>query len=76
MNKYPDSPQASAPEQRETGGIAELEFPVAPDFLSLPPRIEPQAMLRRIEETMPWRSTRPGERERRFASRIQVEFTL
>jgi hypothetical protein len=30
-----------------------LEFPVAPDFVSVPPPVEFQAMLRRIEETMP-----------------------
>jgi hypothetical protein len=53
-----------------------LEFPVAPDFLSRPPRVELAAMLQRIEETMPWRSTRPGVKERRLAEKVPVEFVL
>jgi hypothetical protein len=53
-----------------------LDFPVDPDFLSLPPRLDPQVMLRRIEETMPWRSTRPGQEARRLASKVDVEFVL
>ena len=53
-----------------------LEFPIAPDFLSRPPRVEPAAMLRRIAETMPWRSTRPGATERRLAEKVPVEFVL
>jgi hypothetical protein len=57
------------------GGVG-LEFPIAPDFVSVPPRIELQAMLRRIEENMPWRSTRPGEQERRLADKVNVEFVL
>jgi len=53
-----------------------LEFPVDPDFLSLPPRLDPQVMLRRLEETMPWRSMRPGEQERRLLTKVNVEFVL
>lgn len=53
-----------------------LEFPVAPDFVSRPPRIDPQVMLQRIAETMPWRSQRPGESERRLADKVAVEFVL
>jgi hypothetical protein len=53
-----------------------LEFPVAPDFVSRPPRIDPRVMLQRIAETMPWRSQRPGEQERRLAQKIRVEFVL
>jgi hypothetical protein len=56
--------------------MADLQFPIAPDFVSRPPRLDPQVMLRRIAETMPWRSTRPGERERRLAAKIDVEFVL
>jgi hypothetical protein len=54
----------------------DLDFPVAADFISLPPQLSPQIMLRRIAETMPWRSTRPGEEERRLAEKIPVEFVL
>jgi len=53
-----------------------LEFPVAPDFVSSPLKIDPQAMLRRIEEYMLWRNKQPGEKERRLAEKISVEFVL
>jgi hypothetical protein len=73
MRKYPKrSPANDA--LKETSGT--LEFPVVPDFVSRPPRIDPQVMLRRIEETMRWRNKRPGERERRLAEKISVEFVL
>jgi len=73
MKKYPKrSPASDA--LKETPGT--LEFPVAPDFISRPPRIDPQAMLRRIEENMPRRNRRPGEAERRLAEKIPVEFVL
>ena len=55
---------------------ADLEFPIAPDFVSVPPRIDFQVMLKRIEENMPWRSTRPGEEARRLATKVNVEFEL
>jgi len=55
---------------------ADLELPVSPDFTSRPPRIDPQAMLKRCAETMAWRNSRPGERERRLADKIDVEFVL
>jgi hypothetical protein len=73
MTKYPDhSPSNDA--LKETP--AALEFPVAPNFVSHPPRIDPQAMLQRIAETMAWRSHRPGEQERRLAQKVPVEFVL
>lgn len=55
---------------------AGLELPVAPQFVSKPVRIAPALMLARIAQTMPWRSTRPGERERRRDAAIAVEFVL
>ena len=76
MNKYPDSRPARNPEPKEAVASPDLEFPVDPGFVSLPPRLDPQAMLHRIEETMPWRSTRPGEAKRRLAAAIDVEFVL
>ena len=73
MTNYPDhSPPNDALD--ETG--ENLEFPVAPDFISQPPQIDPEAMLRRIQENMPWRSSLPGEKERRLAEKIPVEFVL
>jgi hypothetical protein len=53
-----------------------LEFPVDPDFISQPPKIDPQAMLERIAENMPRRKNRPGEAARRAAEKIPVEFVL
>jgi len=75
MKKYPAPSPVSSLELKDAAGT-ELEFPVAPDFLSRPPQIDPQVMLRRIEETMPWRSTRPGERERRAKQAVTKEFVL
>ena len=69
------SPQ-SDPDQLCDAGGGTLEFPVAPEFISRPPQIDPQVMLQRIAETMPWRSTRPGEKERRFEQAIHAEFVL
>lgn len=76
MKKYPTPALAEKFELNEAAAAAELELPVATDFVSRPPRIDPQAMLRRIEETMHWRSTRPGECERRLAEKIPEEFVL
>jgi len=53
-----------------------LEFPIAPDFAPRPPRVDPQVMLRRIEENLAWRTAQPGNRERRAAEAIPVEFIL
>lgn len=75
MKKYP-APAPSNSEELKEAARANLEFPVAPDFLSRPPCVDPQAMLRRIKETMPWRSTRPGERERRTEQVVTKEFVL
>jgi hypothetical protein len=63
-------------ELRDAAASDVLEFPVAPDFISRSRRIELHAMLRRIEENMPWRNQRPGEAERRLAEKIPVEFVL
>jgi hypothetical protein len=56
--------------------LPDLEFPVAPDFSSRPPRLDAQAMLSRCEMGMPARNARPGERERRLAEKIREEFVL
>lgn len=73
MAKYPEHlPVADV--LKETPGV--LDFPVAPEFVARPPRIDPQVMLQRIAETMTWRSRRPGEAERRLSQKISVEFVL
>ena len=76
MKEHPAQRATTDAALNETPETEHLEFPVVPDFLSLPPRLDPQAMLQRLEETMPWRSTRPGEAERRSAAKIDVEFVL
>ena len=73
MKKYPKRFPANDALQ-ETPGT--LEFPVATGFDSRPQSIDPQAMLRRIADTMVWRNQRPGEKERRLAEKIPVEFVL
>lgn len=72
MKKYPlQSPMTEELNERPT-----LDLPVDRAFVSDPPRIDPQVMLRRIAENMTWRNNRPGETERRAAEKISVEFVL
>lgn len=75
MNNYPD-PSPTTDALRDTPMSGALEFPVAPDFGSRPPRVELQAMLRRIEENLPWRNRRAGEQERRLSEKVAAEFVL
>lgn len=56
--------------------LPDLELPVAPDFISRPPRLDPQVMLGRCASAMPQRNARPGETERRLAEKILEEFAL
>ena len=76
MKEYPALAPPNNFQLNEAALAADLNLPVAPDFDSQPPRIDPQIMLCRIAETMPWRSTRPGEKERRLAEKISIEFVL
>ena len=76
MKKYPKPVPQNHFELNDAALAADLEFPVAPDFISCPPQIEFKTMLKRIEENMPWRNSRPGEAERRLAEKIPVEFVL
>jgi hypothetical protein len=76
MKEYPEPAPGSDLKLNEVASAGDLEFPVDPEFLSRPPRVELPPMLRRIEENMPWRSTRPGEAERRLARKVSVEFVL
>jgi hypothetical protein len=76
MKKYPKHAANEHYELNEALDAPRLEFPMAPDFLSRPPQVDPQAMLRRIEENFAWRNSRPGAEERRLAAKIDVEFVL
>ena len=78
-------PKAGMPEEKpalERAGNGagdeepKLEFPVEPDFVSRPPRLDPQVMLERCARTMPYRNARPGESQRRLAEKIPEEFVL
>ena len=72
MTKYPDH----SPTTDELNDRSALELPVDSNFISRPPQIDPQAMLRRIAENIVWRNSRPGEVERRAAEKVSVEFVL
>lgn len=77
MKKSSAPVQSNEPtDQKGPGALPELEFPVARDFVSRPPRLDPQVMLKRCAETMPWRSSRPGENTRRLGEKVLVEFVL
>jgi hypothetical protein len=54
----------------------DLVFPVEPDFISKPPRIDPQVMFKRCEEMLQYQVSKPGFYERRLADKIDVEFVL
>ena len=75
MKKSPAPAPRNDPSISDALVTEDLIFPVS-DFVSQPPNIDPQAMLRRIEETMPWRSQQPGAKEQRLAEKIDVEFVL
>jgi hypothetical protein len=76
MKKYPKHAANEHYELSEAPDGALLEFPVAPDFLSRPPQLDPQVMLRRIEENFAWRNSRPGAEARRLAAKVSEEFIL
>lgn len=76
MSKYPDSQQGENAEAGDRTSTLGLEFPIDPEFLSEPPSLDPQVMLRRSAESLKWRNSRPGEAERRLAEKVDVEFVL
>ena len=76
MDKYPERQKPADLEMKDPAGTTDLEFPIDPGFISHPPRMDPQVMLRRMAETIAWRSSRADERERRLSSGVDVEFVL
>lgn len=76
LELYEGYPEPARVNESKGHDAANLEFPVSPDFISRPPHIDAKVMRRRVEENMPWRSTRPGEQERRLARKVNVEFVL
>ena len=73
MKKSPD-PSPTNDWQLNDAPAADLEFPVVADYVSHSARVDPQAMLRRLSETMPWRSVRPDVKAQRLEQRVAVEF--
>ncbi len=76
MTNYPEPAPGNEWRLNEAAAHAPLDLPIDPDFVSLPPRVELPAMLRRIEEHLAWRNGRPGEAARRLAEKIHEEFVL
>ena len=54
----------------------DLQFPIAPDFISRPPRLDWDAIVRRCEESLAFKRRQPGFEERRLASKVTEEFVL
>jgi hypothetical protein len=67
--------KSSAPVPTSSSPEDKLDLPVA-DFDSRPPRLDPQVMLARCQENMPWRNAQPRAKQRRLAEKIPVEFVL
>lgn len=76
MKNWFDPARATDKQPPEAAAPAPLELPVDRDFNSTPAAVELHAMLRRIEQHLAWRNSRPGETERRLAEKISVEFVL
>ena len=55
---------------------AALELPVAPDFVSLPPRVDLECVLEISASYLPRMLNQPGFWERRGQDRCAVEFDL
>ena len=54
----------------------DLDLPIEPDFVSKPPRVDPQLMFDRSEEMLKYQVSQAGFYERRRADKIDVEFVL
>jgi hypothetical protein len=54
----------------------DLEFPIAPDFVSRPPRVNPEQVLALSASLLPQLTKGPGFWERRAEDRCLVEFDL
>jgi len=77
MNK--SSP--STPELRETAPAyvapdLDLEFPIAPEFISRPPQLSPLAYLQWCEEMMELTPINRDDSEQRVLKRAELEFVL
>ena len=70
------APISKAESDSSPPGPLDLQFPIDPEFVSRPPRLDPQIMLQRCAQNMAWRNSRPGAKERRLAEKISVEFVL
>jgi len=68
--------QQSDPAPSPTVASPTLELPIAPDFVSLPPRIDPNRVLDLSASFLPQHQKKPGFWGRRAQDRCPVEFDL
>ncbi len=54
----------------------ELELPIEPNFISYPPRVDPQLMFERCEEMLQYRTSNSDFERQRLAGRCNEEFIL
>jgi hypothetical protein len=54
----------------------DLEFPIAPEFISKPPRLPWRVIYERSLERLHLKTSQPDFHERRAAEKIDVEFVL
>ena len=57
-------------------GSPDLEFPVAPDFVSKPPRLNWDDIFQRSEASLAFKTRQPDFEEGRFKTKIAEEFVL
>jgi hypothetical protein len=57
-------------------GASNLEFPVEPDFRSLPPWVPMDVMIERIEDFRRWFPNAIPTEEERLAAKVSEEFAL
>jgi hypothetical protein len=62
------------PKPPAEAGLPDLEFPDEPGFISQIVPLEPEAILRRSEENLSWRTAAPGFDQRRLEEKIDIEF--
>lgn len=55
---------------------SELELPVAPNFVSKPPRLTFEHSVALCEEGLEWKKRQPDFEQKRLAQKCSVEFTM
>jgi len=76
MEKSAGLVRQSSPRVSPPNAGPDLELPVAPDFVSLPPRVDLEHVLAMSAAFLPGLMNQPGFWERRAQDRCPVEFDL